>query len=77
MMTEVNGKPKISTSLFVELTSDFAEWLMVTNLGDKKYRSLLVEVDGVESFNDEGQEIYNDWNDDVEQALSTYFERED
>ena len=56
MMTEVNGKPKISTSLFVELTSDFAEWLMVTNLGDKKYRSLLVEVDGTESFDDEGQE---------------------
>ena len=77
MMTEVNGKPKISTSLFTALTCDFADWLMLSNLGDKQYKSLLVTTDGSQSFNDEGQDIYNDWNDDVEQALHTYFDKED
>tara|TARA_R100001377_G_scaffold65254_1_gene40649 strand:- start:563 stop:835 length:273 start_codon:yes stop_codon:yes gene_type:complete len=72
-----NGKPKISTSLFVELTMDIADWLMSANLGAEKYKSFLVKEDGVESFNEEGQDIFNGWNEDVEQSLHTYFEREE
>jgi len=70
-------KTKIPTDDFVALTDDIADWLMLVDLGDKQYKSLLVTTDETQSFNDEGQEIYNDWSDDVEQALSTYFERED
>jgi len=70
-------KTKIPTDAFVALTSDIADWLMLVDLGDKQYKSLVVYSNGGDSFNDEGQDIYNDWNDDVEQALHTYFDKED
>ena len=70
-------KTKIPTDAFVALTSDIADRLMLVDLGDKQYKSLVVYSNGGDSFNDEGQDIYNDWNDDVEQALHTYFDKED
>ena len=70
-------KTKIPTDAFVALTDDIADWLMLVSLGDKQYNSLVVYSNGGDSFNDEGQDIYNDWNDDVEQALHTYFDKED
>ena len=70
-------KTKIPTDAFVALTDDIADWLMLVSLGDKQYKSLVVYSNGGDSFNDEGQDIYNDWNDDVEQALHTYFDKED
>ena len=71
------SKTTIPADDFVGLTMDLAEWLMISNLGDKKYKSLFVIKDGTESFNDEGQDIYNAWNDEAEDFLRVYFNRED
>lgn len=71
------SKTTIPADDFVGLTMDLAEWLMISNLGDKKYKSFLVIQDGTESFNDEGQDIYNAWNDEAEDFLRVYFNRED
>ena len=68
---------KIPNETFVALTDDIADWLMLENLGEKKYKSLVVESNGGQSFNDEGLDIYIKWNNQVEEMLSSYFKMED
>jgi len=70
-------KTKIPTDAFVALTSDIADWLMLVDLGDKQYKSLVVYSNGGDSFNDEGLDMYIEWNNQVEEMLSTYFKMED
>ena len=70
-------KTKIPTDAFVALTDDIADWLMLVSLGDKQYKSLVVYSNGGDSFNDEGLDMYIEWNNQVEEMLSTYFKMED
>ena len=72
-------KIKISTPTFLEIQSQLADWLMSSELGDDGY-SEMVEMknnDRVLVYTDEGQDIFNNYYDDVESFLSKYFEKED
>ena len=75
------SKTTIPADDFVGLTMDLADWLMIETLGREKYKSFFVNGEGVdegtESFNDEGQDIYNGWNDEAENFLRVYFNRDD
>ena len=71
------SKTTIPADDFVGLTMDLAEWFMIETLGREKYKSFFVTQNGTESFNDEGQDIYNAWNDEAEDFLRVYFNRED
>ena len=51
-------KTKIPTSTFIALTDDIADWLMLESLGEKTYKSFVVESNGGQSFNDEGLDMY-------------------
>tara|TARA_X000001382_G_scaffold1056_1_gene1295 strand:- start:188 stop:403 length:216 start_codon:yes stop_codon:yes gene_type:complete len=68
---------KITTPTFLEIQSQIAEWLMISELGDEKYKTMLVKTEDEERYTDEGQDIFNDKYDDVEQFLLGYFEKED
>jgi hypothetical protein len=70
-------KTKIPTDTFVALTDEIADLLMCVDLGDEKYESLLVMSNGGQTFNDEGLDMYIEWNNQVEEMLSTYFKMED
>ena len=50
---------------------------MISELGDEKYKTMLVKTEDEERYTDEGQDIFNDKYDDVEQFLLGYFEKED
>ena len=70
---------KISTPTFLEIQSQLADWLMSSELGDDGY-SEMVEMknnDRVLVYTDEGQDIFNNYYDDVESFLLKYFEKED
>jgi len=70
---------KISTPTFLEIQSQLADWLMSSELGDEGY-SEMVEMknnDRVLVYTDEGQDIFNNYYDDVESFLLKYFEKED
>ena len=41
-------KIKLPTSTFLELASETADWLMLVDLGQKKYNNLLVKSDQYE-----------------------------
>jgi hypothetical protein len=72
-------KVKISTPTFLEIQSQLADWLMSSELGDDGY-SEMVEMknnDRVLVYTDEGQDIFNNYYDDVEEFLLNYFEKED
>ena len=72
-------KIKISTPTFLEIQSQLADWLMSSELGDDGY-SEMVEMknnDRVLVYTDEGQDIFNNYYDDVESFLLKYFEKED
>ena len=68
---------KIPTSTFLEIQSELADWLMVSELGDDVYSNMIETVNKDESYTDEGQEIFNEKYDDVEAFLLNYFEKED
>tara|TARA_R110000822_G_scaffold168847_1_gene308879 strand:- start:43 stop:258 length:216 start_codon:yes stop_codon:yes gene_type:complete len=68
---------KIPTSTFLSLTSEIADWLMIEELGDEKYKTMLIKTEDEERYTDEGQDNFNDKFDDVEVFLTTYFEKED
>tara|TARA_R110000737_G_C14199318_1_gene416967 strand:- start:164 stop:379 length:216 start_codon:yes stop_codon:yes gene_type:complete len=68
---------KIPTSTFLSLTSEIADWLMIEELGDEKYKTMLIKTEDEERYTDEGQDNFNDKFDDVEQFLLGYFEKED
>ena len=72
-------KIKISTPTFLEIQSQLADRLMSSELGDDGY-SEMVEMknnDRVLVYTDEGQDIFNNYYDDVESFLLKYFEKED
>ena len=68
---------KIPTPTFLEIQSELADWLMVSELGDDVYSNMIETVNKDESYTDEGQEIFNEKYDDVEAFLLNYFEKED
>lgn len=68
---------KIPTDTFIALTCEIADWLMSSELGDKKYQTMLIQTDKEISYTEEGQDIFNEWNYVVEHYLSTYFQKED
>ena len=68
---------KISTSTFLEIQSELADWLMSSELGHDVYVTMLKTFNNDESYTDEGQEIFNEKYDDVEAFLNNYFEKED
>jgi len=68
---------KIPTPTFLELQSEIADWLMNCELGDDAMQSTMIEtVDNEQHYTEEGQEIFNDYYDDVEAFLLNYFEKE-
>jgi len=68
---------KIPTDTFIALTCEIADWLMTTDLGDKKYQTMLIQTDEEISYTDEGQDIFNEQYDDVEAFLLNYFQKEE
>jgi hypothetical protein len=68
---------KIPTPTFLEIQSELADWLMNCELGDDAMQSTMIEtVDNELHYTEEGQEIFNDYYDDVEAFLLNYFEKE-
>jgi len=68
---------KIPTPTFLEIQSELADWLMNCELGDDAMQSTMIEtVDNEQHYTEEGQEIFNDYYDDVEAFLLNYFEKE-
>ena len=67
---------KIPTPIFLELQSQIADWLMNCELGDDGHSSMIETVDDEQHYTEEGQEIFNDYYDDVEVFLLNYFEKE-
>jgi len=68
---------KIPTPTFLELQSQIADWLMNCELGDDAMQSTMIEtVDNEQHYTEVGQEIFNDYYDDVEVFLLNFFEKE-
>lgn len=70
-------KIKIPTPTFLEIQSELADWLMSSELGDDVYGTMVEIINNQESYTDEGQDIFNNYYDDVEAFLSNYFEKEE
>ena len=70
-------KIKIPTPTFLEIQSELADWLMSSELGDDVYGTMVEMVNNDERYTDEGQDIFNNYYDDVEAFLSNYFEKEE
>jgi len=68
---------KIPTSTFLEIQSELADWLMSSELGDDVYGTMVEMINNDERYTDEGQDIFNNYYDDVEAFLSNYFEKEE
>jgi hypothetical protein len=50
---------------------------MSSELGDDVYGTMVEIINNQESYTDEGQDIFNNYYDDVEAFLSNYFEKEE
>ena len=70
-------KIKIPTPTFLEIQSQLADWLMSSELGDDVYSTMVEMINNDERYTDEGQDIFNNYYDDVEAFLSNYFEKEE
>ena len=70
-------KIKIPTPTFLEIQSELADWLMSSELGDDVYGTMVEIINNDERYTDEGQDIFNNYYDDVEAFLSNYFEKEE
>jgi hypothetical protein len=70
-------KIKIPTPTFLEIQSELADWLMRSELGDDVYGTMVEIINNQESYTDEGQDIFNNYYDDVEEFLLNYFEKEE
>jgi|TARA_E500000178_G_scaffold316025_1_gene335410 hypothetical protein len=70
-------KIKIPTPTFLEIQSQLADWLMSSELGDDVYGTMVEMINNDERYTDEGQDIFNNYYDDVEAFLSNYFEKEE
>jgi hypothetical protein len=70
-------KIKIPTPTFLEIQSELADWLMSSELGDDVYGTMVEMINNDERYTDEGQDIFNNYYDDVEAFLSNYFEKEE
>jgi len=70
-------KIKIPTPTFLEIQSELADWLMSSELGDDVYGTMVEMINNDERYTDEGQDIFNNYYDDVEEFLSNYFEKEE
>jgi hypothetical protein len=68
---------KIPTPTFLEIQSELADWLMSSELGDDVYGTMVEMINNDERYTDEGQDIFNNYYDDVEAFLSNYFEKEE
>ena len=68
---------KISTPTFLEIQSQLADWLMSSELGDDVYSTMVKITNNDQCYTDEGQDIFNNYYDDVESFLLKYFEKED
>ena len=70
-------KIKIPTPTFLEIQSELADWLMSSELGDDVYGTMVEMINNDERYTDEGQDIFNNYYDDVEEFLLNYFEKEE
>jgi|TARA_S200002703_G_scaffold57216_1_gene49976 hypothetical protein len=70
-------KIKIPTPTFLEIQSQLADWLMSSELGDDVYGTMVEMINNDERYTDEGQDIFNNYYDDVEAFLLNYFQKED
>jgi hypothetical protein len=70
-------KIKIPTPTFLEIQSQLADWLMSSELGDDVYGTMVEMINNDERYTDEGQDIFNNYYDDVEAFLLNYFEKEE
>jgi hypothetical protein len=69
-------KIKIPTPTFLEIQSQLADWLMNTELKDDVYGTMVEMINNEERYTDEGQDIFNNHYDNVEEFLLNYFEKE-
>lgn len=70
-------KIKIPTPTFLEIQSQLADWLMSSELGDDVYSTMVEMINNEERYTDEGQDIFNNHYDNVEEFLLHYFEKEE
>ena len=61
----------IDASSFVEVTGELADFMMQEKLGEKYYEDYIyVDEDDVYNFTDEGQEMFNNYVDQMTRILS-------
>ena len=61
----------IDDSSFVEVTSELADFMMQEKLGEKYYENCIyVDEDDVYNYTDEGQEIFNNYIDQMTRILN-------
>ena len=61
----------IDTSSFLEVTSKLADFMMQEKLGEKYYENCIyVDEDDVYNYTDEGQEIFNNYIDQMTRILN-------
>tara|TARA_E500000305_G_scaffold96424_1_gene86456 strand:- start:38 stop:286 length:249 start_codon:yes stop_codon:yes gene_type:complete len=61
----------IDASSFLEVTSELADFMMQEKLGEKYYEDCIyVDEDDVYNFTDEGQEMFNNYVDQMTRILS-------
>jgi hypothetical protein len=61
----------IDASSFVEVTSELADFMMQEKLGEKYYEECIyVDEDDVYNFTDEGQEMFNNYVDQMTRILN-------
>ena len=65
------SKYYIDASSFLEVTGELADFMMQEKLGEKYYEDCIyVDEDDVYNFTDEGQEIFNNYIDQMTRILN-------
>jgi len=62
---------KINASSFLEVTSELADFIMQEKYGDEYENYIFRDEDGVYNFTHEGQNIFDEYANEVEQYLNS------
>ena len=62
---------KINASSFLEVTSELADFIMQEKYGDEYENFIFRDEDGVYNFTHKGQNIFDEYSNDVEKYLNS------
>ena len=62
---------KINASSFLEVTSELADFIMQEKYGDEYENYIFRDEDGSHDYTEEGQDIFNEYFDEVETCLNS------